>query len=144
MCIYFENEGIVLNDRSVTYLLSLALSIVSLLSFCLAKNESSKEKNEFSQSSACQNGLYSVDAVRLSAACAEIIATVWGLFSLSMRGGFYFLLWVLLSCLRQKLRRNHGLGDSALMDLLSNGSALVRNTNTGGIVYLVLTLNDLK
>ena len=32
-----------------TYLLSLALSFVSLLSFCLAKNESSKEKGEFSQ-----------------------------------------------------------------------------------------------
>gem|GEM_PF-6742400 len=67
--------------------------------------------------SACQNGLYSVVAVRLSATCAEIIAAVGWLLSLSMRGGFYFLLWVLLSCLRQQLRRDHGLGDSALIEI---------------------------
>ena len=68
MCIYFENEGIVLNDMELLILIgfvkqaSAILSdmipictvcfyvlYVSLLSFCLAKNESSKEKGDFFQ-----------------------------------------------------------------------------------------------
>jgi len=89
-----------------------------------------KKKASFGNCSACQNGLYSVDAVRLSAACAEIIAAVWGLFSFGMRGGWLQLLWVLLSCLRQKLRHHHGVGDGTFMDLLSNESVC---THIGGL-----------
>jgi len=91
------------------------MSGVCLLSFCLAKNESNKEKDEFFNCSAEKKKLYARLAVRLSSTCAEIIAAVWGLLGFSIRGNCLFLFFVLLSFLRQKLRRDHGLGDSALM-----------------------------
>jgi len=48
-------------------------------------------------------------------ACAEIIAAAWGILSFGMRGSWLQLLWVLLSCLRQQLRRDHGLSSSTLI-----------------------------
>jgi len=88
---------------------------VSLLSFCLAKNESSKEKGEFWQTAPhAKTGLTLLTPFAYRRHALKLLPLL-GIIMLLYAWQPIATILLLFSLLRQQLRRDHGLSVSALI-----------------------------